>query len=109
MSVHRLLALFILLSVAGSVWAADKEVDPVPFVTVRFVKTGDDPSGNGNEVDEIIAVNTHKKRSIRATVAWITVSRQREIDIYLKPGQQKKIAHDQTNVRELRVAQAEFR
>ena len=106
-SVPRLVALLILLAAASQLWADENEA--VPFVTVRLAKTGDDPSGNGNELDEIIVVNTHKKRSIRATVEWIAIARQREIDVNLKPGQQKTIARDQPNARELRVTQAQFK
>ena len=100
----KLFVFLALIALSTQVYAEENEA--ASFVTVRLVKCWDDGAGNGDY--DIVASNTHSTRSIRVTVAWISVARERDIDACLKPGQQKTIARSQRNAREIRI-QAQFR
>ena len=94
-----------MLAIAPLVRADEKEA--ASFVTARVVKVSNDESGN--ELNSIVVSNSHESRTIRATIRWITIARERENDITLKPGQEKILAHDQINARDVRVVAARFR
>ncbi len=100
----RTIVLLALFSIAPVAYTAD---DPASFINIKSVKHGTDPSGN--DLFDIVLTNTHKSRAIFATIGWISVAREREIDAYLKPGKEKIIARDQPSAREIHVASATFR
>ena len=103
-TVSKTVALLMIFSIAGLARAAE---DASSFIAVKVVKCSED--GEGNSWNDIVVSNTHKFQAIRVSIEWISVAREFGKDVNLKPGQQKTIAQDQQNAREVRVAEARFK
>jgi hypothetical protein len=98
-------ALFVIFSITNLARAADDA--SASFITARFVRCWED--GAGNTSDDIVVSNTHRSKAIRASVEWISGPRERGKDVDLEPGEQKTIARDQPNARDVRVEEARFK
>ena len=103
--INIVLALFAIFSVASLARAADDA--SASFIAVKLVRCWED--GAGNAWDDIVVSNTHKFKAIRASVEWISGPRERGKYVDLEPGEQKTIARDQANARDVRVEEAHFK
>ena len=98
------IALFVIFLIANLARAADDASSS--FITARFVRCWED--GAGNTSDDIVVSNTHPSKAIRVSVQWISGPRERGKFVDLKPGEQKTIARDQPNARDVRVEESHF-
>jgi hypothetical protein len=104
-TVIKAIAWFVIFSVASLARAEDDSSST--FITIKLVRCWED--GAGNAWDDIVVSNTHESRAIRASVGWISVARERGVNVNLAPGQQRVIAKNQSNAREVHVVEAHFK
>jgi hypothetical protein len=104
-NIIKAIALFVIFSVASLARAADDASST--FITIKLVRCWEDSAGNA--WDDIVVSNTHKSQAIQASVDWISVSLERGVNVNLEPGEQKIIAKNQTNAREVHVVEAHFK
>jgi hypothetical protein len=104
-NIIKTIALFVIISIASLARAADDASSS--FITARFVRCWED--GAGNTSDDIVVSNTHKSKAIRVSVEWISGPRERGKYVDLEPGEQKTIARDQANARDVRVEEAHYK
>jgi len=104
-NIIKALVLFVIFSIASLARAADDASSS--FITVRLVRCWED--GAGNAWEDIVVSNTHAWQAIRVSVNWISSPRERGRDVDLEPGEEKTIARDQPNARDVHVAEAHFK
>jgi hypothetical protein len=104
-NIIKALALFVIFSIASLAYAANDASSS--FITIKLVRCWED--GAGNAWDDIVVSNTHEWQAIHVSVDWISSPRERGKDVDLEPGEQKTIARDQPNARDVHVAEAHFK